>query len=75
MYDYQQELGKLRLLSVVTHWVSFGGLFFLQPYFTYSLFTPGSRVSLGYMRFLCSTLGWHLSLLSCCLSKALLLYL
>jgi hypothetical protein len=29
-YDYQLELDKLRLLSVVTHWVSFGGLFFLQ---------------------------------------------
>jgi hypothetical protein len=30
MYDYQLELGKLRLLSRVTHWVSFGGLFLLQ---------------------------------------------
>jgi hypothetical protein len=29
-YDYQPELGKLHLLSVVTHWVFFGGLFFSQ---------------------------------------------
>jgi hypothetical protein len=39
-------------------------------YITYSSFTPGSRVSLGYIRLSCSTLGQHLSLLSCCLGKA-----
>jgi hypothetical protein len=46
-----------------------------SSYFTYSSFTPGPRVSLEYIRLLCSTLGQHLSLLSCCLGKALLLYL
>jgi hypothetical protein len=41
-----------------------------STYITYSLFTPESRVSLRYIRLPCSTLGWHLSLLSCCLDKA-----
>jgi hypothetical protein len=41
-----------------------------STYITYSSFTPGSRVSLGYIRLSCSTLGRHLSLLSCRLGKA-----
>jgi hypothetical protein len=41
-----------------------------RTYITYSSFPPGSRVSLGYIRLPCSTLGRHLSLLSCRLGKA-----
>jgi hypothetical protein len=41
-----------------------------STYFTYSSFTSGSRVSLGYIRLICNTLGRHLNLLSCRLGKA-----
>jgi hypothetical protein len=44
--------------------------FSCSTYYTYSSFIPGSRVSLGYIRLLCSTLGRHLNLLSCRLGKA-----